>query len=47
MSMFPHTVTLYNVSVETDPATLEERTINHITVLEGVLLDAVKGKNAC
>ena len=45
MSMFPHTVTLYNVSVETDPATLEERTINHITVLEGVLLDAVKGKN--
>ena len=45
MSMFPHTATLYNVSVETDPATLEERTINHITVLEGVLLDAVKGKN--
>ena len=45
MDMFPHTVTLYNVSVETDPATLEERTINHITVLEGVLLDAVKGKN--
>ena len=45
MDMFPHTVTLYNVSLETDPATLDERTINHITVLEGVLLDAVKGKN--
>ena len=39
MDMFPHTVTLYNVSLETDPATLDERTINHITVLEGVLLD--------
>ena len=43
--MFPHTVTLYNVSVEIDPATLKETTVNHITVLEGVLLDAVKGKN--
>ena len=43
--MFPHTVTLYNVAVEIDPATLEETKVNHITVLEGVLLDAVKGKN--
>ena len=43
--MFPHTVTLYNVSVEIDPATMKETTVNHITVLEGVLLDAVKGKN--
>lgn len=44
-SVFPHTVTLYNVSVEIDPATMKETTVNHITVLEGVLLDAVKGKN--
>lgn len=43
--MFPHTVTLYNVVTEEDPATFEETTINHITILKGVLLDAVKGQN--
>lgn len=45
MSMFPHVVTLYNVSTEEDPTTFEETTVNHITVLDGVLLDAVKGQN--
>lgn len=43
--MFPHTVTLYNVVTEEDPATFEETTVNYITILRGVLLDATKGKN--
>lgn len=43
--MFPHVVTLYNVMVEEDPSTFEEKTVNHITVLQGVLLDATKAKN--
>lgn len=43
--MFPHTVTLYNVVTEEDPATFDEVTTNHITVLEGVLLDTVKAHN--
>ena len=38
MSMFPHTVTLYNV--ETVPGeNMREVTVNQITVLRGVLLD--------
>ena len=45
MDMFPHTVTLYNVATEEDPATFEETRVNHITILEGVLLDAVKAQN--
>lgn len=45
MSMFPHTVTVYNVITEEDQTTFEERTKNYITVLQGVLLDAVKAKN--
>lgn len=45
MSMFPHTVTLYNVITEENPATFEETEVNHITVLQGVLLDATKAKN--
>ena len=43
--MFPHVVTLYNVITEEDPSTFEETTVNHITILRGVLLDAVKAKN--
>lgn len=43
--MFPHAVTVYNTYVETDPSTFEETTVNHITVLRGVLLDASKGSN--
>ena len=41
--MFPHTVTLYNVLSNTDPATLEESTKAAITILRGVLLDAQDG----
>jgi hypothetical protein len=45
MDMFPHVVTVYNTYVETDHSTFEETTVNHITVLRGVLLDASKGSN--
>ena len=45
MSMFPHTVTVYNVGRDVDLSTMEETLINHITVLRGVLLDASKGTN--
>lgn len=44
-AVFPHVVTLYNVVTEEDPSTFEETTVNHITILRGVLLDAVKAKN--
>lgn len=42
MSMFPHTVTIYNVSQETDPATFKDVEKTYITVLRGVLLEASK-----
>lgn len=45
MSMFPHTVTLYNVSTETDKSTFQDKTVNHITFLRGVLLDASRAVN--
>lgn len=45
MSMFPHTVTIYNVTSEIDKTTLAEKLVNHITVLHGVLLDASKAAN--
>lgn len=45
MSMFPHTITLYNVALELDKSTFEERLVNHITVLKGVLVDDSKGHN--
>lgn len=45
MSMFPHTVTIYNVTSEIDKATLTERLVNHMTILRGVLLDASKAVN--
>lgn len=41
----PHTVTVYNVTTETDPATFDDVTTNHITILRGVFLDASKGTN--
>lgn len=44
-SMFPHTVTIYNVSLEQDKTTLEDRLTNHITILRGVLLAASKAVN--
>ena len=44
MSMFPHTVTLYQA--ETIPGDrYDDKFINHITVLEGVLLIASKAAN--
>ena len=45
MDMFPHVVTVYNVYTETDLSTFEDVTVNHITVLRGVLFDASKGRN--
>lgn len=45
MSMFPHTVTIYNVTSEIDKTTLTERLVNHMTILRGVLLDASKAAN--
>lgn len=41
----PHTVTLYNVQVEIDFATMKETSKNYITVLDGVFLDESKGVN--
>ena len=41
----PHTVTIYNVSRETDLSTFDDIDTNNITVLSGVFLDAVKGTN--
>lgn len=43
--MFPHTITLYNISVETDRDTLNDTVTNHITILKGVLVDASKAVN--
>lgn len=45
MSMFPHTVTVYNTYTESDKTTIKDTTVNHITVLKGVLLDASKAVN--
>lgn len=45
MSMFPHTITVYNVQREVDKTTFEETVTNYITVLKGVLLDESKGSN--
>lgn len=44
MSMFPHTVTVYNTAIEYDDD-FHETAINHITVLHGVFLDASKAVN--
>lgn len=41
----PHSVTVYNIVIDTDPITLEDTVTNHITILRGVLLDATKGSN--
>lgn len=45
MSMFPHTVTVYNVYAKYDPATKEDVLVNYITVLRGALLEASKAVN--
>ena len=44
-SMFPHTVTLYQQETVPSGELFHETTINHITVLEGVLLIASKAAN--
>lgn len=41
----PHTVTIYNIVRETDPATLDEIEHVYITILRGVMLQASKGAN--
>ena len=45
MSMFPHSVTVYNIIQEEDPSTLKEVTHIYITILRGVMLQASKGAN--
>lgn len=45
MSMFPHTITMYNVEIITDKDTFKDVLINHITILRGVLADASKAVN--
>ncbi|MCI8810382.1 MAG: hypothetical protein HFF84_09710 [Oscillibacter sp.] len=45
MSMFPHTITMYNVEIYTDKTTFKDVLVNHITILRGVLLDASKAVN--
>lgn len=45
VSMFPHTITVYNVEIYTDKNTFKDVLVNHITVLRGVLLDASKAVN--
>lgn len=44
-SMFPHTITMYNVEVYTDKGTFKDVLIDHITILRGVLLEAAKAVN--
>lgn len=41
----PHTVTIYNVVQEIDPATLDEVEKVYTTILRGVMLQASKGVN--
>ncbi len=45
MSMFPNTVTVYNVVQGTNPDTFEDTEALYITVLRGVFLDASKAVN--
>lgn len=45
MSMFPHTVTIYNVVQETDKTTFEDKETLYVTILRGVLLEASKAVN--
>lgn len=45
MSMFPHTVTVYNVVQETDKTTFEDKETLYVTVLRGVLCEASKAVN--
>lgn len=44
-TMFPHTITIYNVEIYTDKTTFKDVLVNHITILRGVLLEASKAIN--
>ena len=41
----PHTVTIYNVTQETDPETFKDTQKSYITVIRGVMLQASKAVN--
>ena len=41
----PHTVTIYNVTQETDPETFKDTQKSYITVIRGVFLEASKAAN--
>lgn len=41
----PHTVTLYNTTVETDLSTFKDTVKSYTTILRGVLVDASKAAN--
>lgn len=43
-TMFPHTITLYNVEIIPGEK-YHDTTVNHITILKGVLVDASKAVN--
>lgn len=45
MSMFPHTITVYNVEILTDKETFKDVIVNHTTVLDGVLVSATSAIN--
>lgn len=44
-SMFPHTITMYNVEIYTNKDTFKDVLVNHITILRGVLVDDSKAVN--
>ncbi len=44
-TMLPHTVTVYNVVIKQDQASLKDVIVNHITILHGVLLEIQKAVN--
>lgn len=44
-TMFPHTITLYNITAETDKDTFDDIVTNYITILKGVLVDDSKAVN--
>lgn len=44
-TMFPHTITLYNITSEIDSDTAVDTVTNYITILNGVLVDDSKAVN--
>lgn len=43
--MLPHTVTLFNTTVEPDKTTFEDKIVSYATILRGVFVDATKAAN--